>query len=188
MFLLAIFTILKCFFFFKSQNLNVESNRPKALLYQLNSGHMATDVRPKSFHYMFYHSLKIGKNEDHDLCLGKLEKHCKYVSNQHATIYFDKNTAQYELLNYSQYGTIVDNVYYGVDTGENGNFKSENMMPIEKSSSSACLSKCKCDTDGRDLTTICCEWEGSALLNHGSHIKFGCLEFVFCIIDYDSVL
>lgn len=29
-------------------------------------------------------------------------------------------------------------------------------------------------------------WEGTALLNHGSLIKFGCTAFVFSIVDYDS--
>jgi len=30
-------------------------------------------------------------------------------------------------------------------------------------------------------------WEGTALLNHGSYIKFGCLQFVFSITDFASV-
>jgi hypothetical protein len=29
-------------------------------------------------------------------------------------------------------------------------------------------------------------WEGTALLNHGSYIKFGCLQFVFSITDFAS--
>lgn len=30
-------------------------------------------------------------------------------------------------------------------------------------------------------------WEGSAVLSHGSRIRFGCLEFLFIIVDYDFV-
>lgn len=48
------------------------------------------------------------------------------------------------------------------------------------------VEKCAC-------TEICLSnshekfWEGSAVLNHGSRIRFGCLDFVFIIVDYDFV-
>lgn len=29
-------------------------------------------------------------------------------------------------------------------------------------------------------------WEGSALLQHGILLKFGCLSFVFSVAEYDS--
>jgi hypothetical protein len=29
-------------------------------------------------------------------------------------------------------------------------------------------------------------WEGSAILQHGSLLKFGCIAFVFSVADYDS--
>ena len=34
---------------------------------------------------------------------------------------------------------------------------------------------------GRDSS-----WEASVPLHHGSHIRFGCVEFVFCIVDYPA--
>lgn len=41
-----------------------------------------------------------------------------------------------------------------------------------------------CDCQGR--TPLISGWEGTALLQHGYLIKFGCLSFVFSIADYDS--
>lgn len=29
-------------------------------------------------------------------------------------------------------------------------------------------------------------WEGTAILRHGTIIKFGCIQFVFSVVDYDS--
>lgn len=29
-------------------------------------------------------------------------------------------------------------------------------------------------------------WEGTALLSHGTLLRFGCISFVFSIVDYDS--
>ena len=53
---------------------------------------------------------------------------------------------------------------------------------------------------GKILEACCCRaspsiiiggngagWEGSAILNHGSHIRMGCLEFVFSITSYGQV-
>lgn len=30
-------------------------------------------------------------------------------------------------------------------------------------------------------------WEGSAILTHGSRLRFGCLEFLFVIVDYEFI-
>jgi pSer/pThr/pTyr-binding forkhead associated (FHA) protein len=159
---------------------------PKAVLYHLNAEHTLTDMQSKSLHYMLYRVLTIGKNDDYDLCLNKLEKHCKYVSNKHAIIFYDENTTQYELLNYSEHGTIVDNVYYGLDIQSQSECQFDGIKSMEKTV--GCTVKCKCDSNGHYRNSLGCCWEGSALLTHGSHIKFGCLEFVFCLIDYDSDL
>lgn len=41
------------------------------------------------------------------------------------------------------------------------------------------LPKCKCHGNPQLMKG----WEGSAILSHGSLVRFGCLAFVFSIID-----
>ncbi|KAK7882710.1 hypothetical protein WMY93_028884 [Mugilogobius chulae] len=54
---------------------------------------------------------------DMDVCLTNYG-HCNYVSGKHACIFYDENTKHYELLNYSEHGTTVDNVLYSCDFSE----------------------------------------------------------------------
>lgn len=42
------------------------------------------------------------------------------------------------------------------------------------------LPKCKCQGN---LLQLSKGWEGSAILSHGTLVRFGCLAFVFSIID-----
>ena len=46
---------------------------------------------------------------------------------------------------------------------------------------------CTCSHDRHINSNEEC-WEGSAVLNHGSRVRFGCLDFIFIIVDYDFVL
>nr|XP_020442114.1 PHD finger protein 12 isoform X2 [Monopterus albus] len=75
---------------------------------------------------MCYRTLYIGsenihsarrKSADMDVCLTNYG-HCNYVSGKHACIFYDENTKHYELLNYSEHGTTVDNVLYSCDFSE----------------------------------------------------------------------
>ncbi|KAG5284547.1 hypothetical protein AALO_G00027870 [Alosa alosa] len=66
---------------------------------------------------MCFRSLYIGTGADMDVCLTNYG-HCNYVSGKHACIFYDENTKQYELLNYSEHGTTVDNVLYSCDFSE----------------------------------------------------------------------
>ncbi|KAJ8348687.1 hypothetical protein SKAU_G00272760 [Synaphobranchus kaupii] len=66
---------------------------------------------------MCYRSLNIGSGADMDVCLTNYG-HCNYVSGKHACIFYDENTKHYELLNYSEHGTTVDNVLYSCDFSE----------------------------------------------------------------------
>uniref|UniRef100_A0A6Q2Y541 PHD finger protein 12 n=1 Tax=Esox lucius TaxID=8010 RepID=A0A6Q2Y541_ESOLU len=66
---------------------------------------------------MPYRTLYIGAGADMDVCLTDYG-HCNYVSGKHACIFFDENTKHYELLNYSEHGTTVDNVLYSCDFSE----------------------------------------------------------------------
>uniref|UniRef100_A0A8D0GKE4 PHD finger protein 12 n=1 Tax=Sphenodon punctatus TaxID=8508 RepID=A0A8D0GKE4_SPHPU len=66
---------------------------------------------------MCYRTLYIGTGADMDVCLTNYG-HCNYVSGKHACIFYDENTKHYELLNYSEHGTTVDNVLYSCDFSE----------------------------------------------------------------------
>ncbi|XP_063151140.1 PHD finger protein 12 isoform X2 [Candoia aspera] len=66
---------------------------------------------------MCYRTLYIGTGADMDVCLTDYG-HCNYVSGRHACIFYDENTKHYELLNYSEHGTTVDNVLYSCDFSE----------------------------------------------------------------------
>ncbi|XP_043910367.1 PHD finger protein 12 isoform X2 [Protopterus annectens] len=66
---------------------------------------------------MCYRTLYIGAGADMDVCLTNYG-HCSYISGKHACIFFDENTKHYELLNYSEHGTTVDNVLYSCDFSE----------------------------------------------------------------------
>ena len=123
-----------------------------------------------------------------------------------------KETRQFELLNYSEHGTIVDNVLYSCDFSE---------KPKQHSNNHVTSSNAKFDTTskymdmqqhrrkkppigrttrglGTEFITRACNcrasassliggsgagWEGTAVLHHGSYVKFGCLHFVFSIVD-----
>ncbi|KAG7281401.1 hypothetical protein CRUP_029850 [Coryphaenoides rupestris] len=66
---------------------------------------------------MCYRTLYIGTGADMDVCLTKYG-HCNFISGKHACIFYDENTKHYELLNYSEHGTTVDNVLYSCDFSE----------------------------------------------------------------------
>ncbi|XP_039363778.1 PHD finger protein 12 isoform X2 [Mauremys reevesii] len=160
---------------------------------------------------MCYRTLYIGTGADMDVCLTSYG-HCNYVSGKHACIFYDENTKHYELLNYSEHGTTVDNVLYSCDF-------SEKTTPIPPSSIVAKVqSVIKChkgrkqdeephedavvmnsQAQGQRRKPCNCKassssliggsgagWEGTALLHHGSYIKLGCLQFVFSITDFAS--
>ncbi|XP_054650655.1 PHD finger protein 12 isoform X2 [Dunckerocampus dactyliophorus] len=66
---------------------------------------------------MCYRTLYIGSGADMDVCLTNYG-HCNYISGKHACIFYDENTKHYELLNYSEHGSTVDNVLYSCDFSE----------------------------------------------------------------------
>merc|ERR1719318_685902 len=65
--------------------------------------------------YMQYRSLSVGVGGGAGLDLDRYG-HCNFLSARHATIFFDELSGQYELINYSQHGTMVDEVLYSLDT------------------------------------------------------------------------
>ena len=137
--------------------------------------------------YMQYRSLSIGTGHGVGLDLDKYG-HCNFLSTKHATMFYDELSGQYELINYSQYGTVVDECLYSLDTrGVSDRYPEQKVKsPVEvmaRHVGGRTVGGCYCDGEG---VSGC---EGSALLHHGSLVQFGCLQFVFSVAseEMDSV-
>lgn len=136
-----------------------------------------------------YRTIDIGLGNQVHLDLSKYG-FCHYVSSRHSSIFYDQYTRVYELINYSDHGTVVDNVIYSVEAhhmpsqASRQKFERLKKMASEVTESEA-NSACHCSTSAARLNANkgC---EVSAVLHHGSYIRFGCLQFVFCVLDYDS--
>ncbi|KAJ6216217.1 hypothetical protein RDWZM_007374 [Blomia tropicalis] len=196
----------------------------------------------------------IGTRPKNDLNLSDY-CHCNYFSSKHAVIYYDEYQQSFELINYSQHGTCVDNVFYSLDFSDKFAYKAEantvnentkdetnnessqsqvdpenksqpikeehfdDLWTIEKlltepnristnlKNLSNSINKDRQSTYKNPMITIhkrpkqkmcnCDEllpryidgyengWEGSAILQDGSHIVIGCLELVFTIFNND---
>ncbi|XP_068126238.1 PHD finger protein 12 isoform X2 [Hyperolius riggenbachi] len=158
---------------------------------------------------MCYRTLYIGTGADMDVCLTNYG-HCNYVSGKHACIFYDENTKHYELLNYSEHGTTVDNVLYSCDFSEKilptppssivakvqnviKRRKSQNPEPEPLKEEAVMSSQaqgvhaqpCNCKASSSSLIGGSgAGWEGTALLHHGSYIKLGCIQFLFSITEF----
>ncbi|XP_065095077.1 uncharacterized protein LOC135716699 [Ochlerotatus camptorhynchus] len=64
--------------------------------------------------FMRYRSLSIGSGPGNDLQLSKFGS-CRFVSDKHATIFYDEVTKMFELLNYSEFGTVVNGQLFTCD-------------------------------------------------------------------------
>ncbi|KAK9892454.1 hypothetical protein WA026_019906 [Henosepilachna vigintioctopunctata] len=173
---------------------------------------------------MRYRVLNIGKGSNNDVDLEKFG-HCNFLSPKHAVVFYDEYTKHYELINYSPYGTYVNNVFYSIEmqpdrisltispvqSNVNGTTCSSpatevpkpTVVPVEHQVRDLIDKKRKvCRArrnpfdfkmtamDGVERTECCCNndddktgWEGSAVLNHGALLKFGCVAFVFSIVE-----
>lgn len=162
---------------------------------------------------MTYRIIRIGKGSHNHVDLSAYG-HCNYVSQEHAAIFYDENTGHYELLNYSPHGTCVDGVQYRYDHSEKtvnhappppllqqvrAIINHRRSLQPERPPKEAMT-----DTPGQTLTRCDCKlgkaktstrgipspssvgWEGGAVLHHGSHLRFGCLQFVFSIVEEAS--
>uniref|UniRef100_A0AAV2J6M2 PHD finger protein 12 n=1 Tax=Knipowitschia caucasica TaxID=637954 RepID=A0AAV2J6M2_KNICA len=161
---------------------------------------------------MCYRTLYIGTGADMDVCLTTYG-HCNYVSGKHACIFYDENTKHYELLNYSEHGTTVDNVLYSCDFSEKvspsppsglvakvqgiirRSKKQEDTAPLSLLPAGGVMSSrsqgpsaggvCGCKSSSSSLIGGGgAGWEGTALLHHGSCVKLGCLQFVFSVTEF----
>lgn len=64
--------------------------------------------------YMRYRSISIGTGQGNDVQLAKYGT-CCFVSDKHATIFYDEITKMFELLNYSEFGTVVNGQLFTCD-------------------------------------------------------------------------
>ncbi|XP_029168539.1 PHD finger protein 12 isoform X2 [Nylanderia fulva] len=173
--------------------------RARAVLFSLSP-------KPNPPAFITHKTFVIGNGSNCNLVLSNYGN-CGYTSSKHAIIFFDEATQRYELLNYSEYGTMVDNVLYSCDytrvledqvkeekTNKVTNIKeeepSEMIKTILHKKETTCLQEhahkndkilCKCNTkyNTRNAEHLEEGWEGSAIIAHGSTITFGCLTFVF---------
>ncbi|XP_071860034.1 uncharacterized protein isoform X1 [Bombus fervidus] len=175
--------------------------RARAALFSLNH-------KPKPPTFMIHKTLTIGSGPNCDLVLSNYGN-CSFTSSKHAIIFFDESTKRYELLNYSEYGTVVDNVLYSCNyTGVVEEIKEEaddkfQLMTKEQDTTEAVKAiirekvltqkqiekkrvLCKCNltrSETKNKDHLEEGWEGSAIVAHGSTLAFGCLMFVFNTIN-----
>ncbi|XP_050702212.1 PHD finger protein 12-like [Eriocheir sinensis] len=164
---------------------------------------------------MTYRIMRVGKGSHNHLDLSKYG-HCNYISQEHAAIFFDEYTGHYELLNYSCYGSRVDSVLYQYDPSERTVSQAPPPPLLQQVRSiinqrrslqgGQSGQEAMTDTPGQSLTRCNCKrgkakagaasrgaptaatggWEGGAVLHHGSHMLFGCIPFVFSIMEEAS--
>lgn len=145
--------------------------------------------------HMKYRSLNVGTGGQCSMNLSSYG-HCNYVSSHHAKIYHDKLSGGYELINYSEFGTMVDNCLYTNDTFsvtarediamEAAKNKRDEDVENERTMAGPGWSIRSCHCSGPSSTisaplTPSSGCEASALLHSGSQVRFGCLRFVFSI-------
>lgn len=146
---------------------------------------------------MIFHTLTIGLGAENDLQLDQFGN-CNYISPKHAVIFYNDITQQYELLNYSCYGTYINNTMYR----NNDMLKETSMIApktrrpkkykISRSRKHAIdikltaidrLTRMKCSCTPNSFDGIYTVWEGSIIVHHGSLLRFGCICFVFSILN-----
>lgn len=139
--------------------------------------------------------------------------YCSRISPQHAIIFYDEFSKSYELINYSEFGTEVNGQLYTCDLTEyTPTHAGKRMRPDDaelKRRVDDLLDKrrhiqrqyepkretqdrlapivkpaCRCQI-GPDVPMVPGAWEGSAVLAHGSLLRFGCLSFVFSVPSMD---
>ena len=141
------------------------------------------DLKVRQPFEMCYRTYTIGTGSTVDLDLSMLGK-CHSVSDKHASIFFDQYSRVFELINYSEHGTIVDNIIYSGDVtlhpppAKVSNKRLKTMAPPGDKDFA-----CHCTKSAAEMNSPkgC---EVSAVLKHGSYVRFGCFQFVFSIVNY----
>ncbi|CDS40316.1 phd finger protein 12 [Echinococcus multilocularis] len=155
---------------------------------------------------MSYRQLVIGSAPDCHLCLANYQSsdkvQCPNVSPLHATVFYDEWSRQFELLNYSEFGSRVDSIPFEndisdkaayrcetsglvkhvrniVESGKNGSSSSHNLLRMIARNRPDYNHSCI----GQEKDATGAGWEGSAILHHGSVLQFGCYSFTFSLVD-----
>ena len=137
-------------------------------LSQFRSSHAAL-IHLQSQHviYIRKHVVWFGSSALNDICLTDFyhSHSCQYTSERHACLYYDRKRNLFELLNYSEFGTVVNDLRYGFDLDCNHDRKQENER----------LGTCSCLTRSFDQPA----WDGPASIEQGTVIDVGCHQFLF---------
>lgn len=78
---------------------------------------------------MRYRSFSIGTGPGNDVMLSNFGT-CRYVSEKHATIFYDEVTKMFELLNYSEFGTTVNGQHFSCDFSDYCKPSSSDPQPV----------------------------------------------------------
>lgn len=112
-------------------------------------------------------------------------RQCKFVSPIHAKIYMNRDEQHFEILNYSQYGILVDDVLYCYENENSVSKQPLNGMSNKNlSHENAPVCKCEIPLSSRvrnGTNELARLWDGPAALKHGSTIQIGCLIFIFVV-------
>ncbi len=134
----------------------------------------------------------------------------RFVSSKHAVLYFDQHSQTYEMINYSEHGTAIDGSVYALatrrvpasphvirdrmnakcrNTEDRGNCGcqvslAEALFEVRKQEEEEKLDSEKNASESKEHWEAREACENSALLRHGSHLRFGCLQFVFSVTEY----
>ena len=127
--------------------------------------------------YIRKHVVWFGSSSLSDICLNHLPV-CRHVTERHACLYYDRKQNSFELLNYSEYGTIVNGLRYGLgmassnDNDDDGRtFENLQRKALENEN----RDRCSCSTNALSQSA----WDGAAQIDQGTVIKIGCHEFLF---------
>ncbi|CAF1690795.1 unnamed protein product, partial [Adineta ricciae] len=117
--------------------------------------------------YIRKHTIWFGSSSVNEVCLTTLtpSQPCPHISERHACLYYDRKRNLFELLNYSEYGTIVNNLRYGLE------FDFNSLNSFENENQHQCLCVMKSFNQPA--------WDGPAPIEQGTVIEIGCHQFLF---------
>jgi pSer/pThr/pTyr-binding forkhead associated (FHA) protein len=132
-------------------------------------------TRSKHVIYIRKHVIWFGSSISNDICLKSFNdlQTCQYISERHACLYYDRKRNLFELLNYSEYGTIVNGLRYGLGNFSDDESDNENEEPEKVENDN--LQKCFCLTSPSYHSA----WDGPAQIEQGTVVRIGCHEFLF---------
>ena len=121
--------------------------------------------------YIRKYVIWFGSSPLNDICLNNFNHShtCEYITERHACLYYDQKLNLFELLNYSEYGTIVNDLRYGLDGTSDCNHINNYEFDNDN------LRKCSCVPKSLYHSA----WDGPAQIEQGTVIKIGCHEFLF---------